>query len=78
MLIGEDLDDRKKWRRLGRSVTNLCRSAMDLDGSITDLGGSVTDLDGSVMELDESVKMVMQISCGEVMEFGGLVRDLGG
>ena len=43
-----------------------------------DLDGSVTDLDGLVMELDESVKMVMQISGGEVMEFGGLVRDLGG
>ena len=52
MLIGDNLDERKKLRRLGRSVTNFCRSAMDLDGS-------VTDLDGSVMELDESVKMVM-------------------
>ena len=71
MLIGDDLDDRKKWRRLGRSVANLYRSAMDLDGS-------VTDLDGSVMEFDESITMVMQISGGEVMEFGGLVRDLGG
>ena len=70
-MIGDDLDDRKKWRRLGRSVTNLCRSAIDLDGS-------VTELDGSVMKLDESVKMVMQISGREVMEFGRLVRDLGG
>ncbi|GMP58308.1 hypothetical protein CsSME_00022021 [Camellia sinensis var. sinensis] len=71
MLIGDNLDERKKLRRLGRSVTNFCRSAMDLDGS-------VTDLDGSVMELDESVKMVMQISGGVVMEFGRLVRDLDG
>ncbi|KAF5938440.1 hypothetical protein HYC85_022699 [Camellia sinensis] len=71
MLIGDNLDERKKLRRLGRSMTNFCRSAMDLDGS-------VTDLDGSVIELDESVKMVMQISGGEVMEFGRLVRDLDG
>ncbi|XP_028056113.1 uncharacterized protein LOC114260235 [Camellia sinensis] len=46
MLIDDDVDDQKEWRRSGM---NVCRLIMDLSGSTMDRDGSVIDLDESEM-----------------------------